>query len=134
MAVLAVITAVESRLVAGFAEAPIIETNGGQEPPADGSEFVVVQYPVANNEQMTLGRYYREEGAFRVVISAQRGLRENLIKALGWADTIAALFRTQKFDGVESWTPNLARLDDDNDEGNYYVISVVVPYTFKYRG
>lgn len=133
MAVKAVVDAFEAKLMEGFSAAPILGITG-DDAPENASEFVTLQFPVADNKQMPLGRKYQESGACRIVISAARGRREDLAKAMTWADQIAALFRTQRFGGVKSWTPVSSRLDDDADDGNYYVLSVIVPYTFTYNG
>lgn len=134
MTQIAVIEAVEARLRAGFTAAPIKGLNDGDPTPADGSAFVELQFPVSNTRQMVLGRKYQEAGAFRIVISVERGLREHFDKALRWAGEISDLYRTKTFDGVKSWTPNTNRLDDENDDGNYYVLSVIVPYDYSFTG
>lgn len=133
MAEPAVVEAVENRLIENFSAATIKGLTGG-DIPQDGSAFVTLQFPLSDNQQMVLGRKYQESGAFRIIISTERGLEENLKKGLFWAKQISDVYRTQRFGGVKSWTPSIGRLDDDNDDGNYYVLSVVVPYTFTYNG
>ena len=58
------------------------------------------------------------------------GLPQGLI----WADALAALFRTVKFDGVETFAPSPAAIDDSNDDGNWLELSVIVPYRYQFNG
>lgn len=133
MADLVVVQTIKTELVAGFTAAPVKEITGGKLPP-DASGFVTLQFPVNNSEKMTLGNLYRDSGAFRVVISVERGHEANLNTGLQWAGQIATLFRDKTFDRIKTSAPTIGRLDDSNEEGNFYVLSVLVPYTFNYRG
>jgi hypothetical protein len=129
----AVVDAVEARLGATWSGLPVWGANNQGEPPGDGSEFVMVQYPVAETRRMSLGtRRYREEGAIRFVIHAQRGFGAG--RALTLADDIAELFRDVTFDGVETRRPSSMPIGNDNDRGNYFVASVTVPYAFDFTG
>ena len=127
----AVVDAVETRIGTTWNGLPVIGVNKGGDTPDDASSFIVVQYPIANVEQMTLGRVYREEGAFRIVINSARG--DGIAVALGWADQLAALFRTQRFGGIRTWTPGSPIIDDNNDQGSYFQLSFAVPYTYDMR-
>jgi hypothetical protein len=51
-----------------------------------------------------------------------------------WADELADLFRDRNVSGVKFRQPTSPFIDDSNDEGNYYSLSIVVDYTFDYRG
>ncbi|OHV17551.1 hypothetical protein BK022_04975 [Methylorubrum extorquens] len=101
------------------------------ETPEDGSTFVQVQYPVANTTTMDLaGTYYREEGAIRIIVNAQRGAET--AAGLTLADDLAALFRNKKFGGVQTFAPSSPVIDDRNEEGMYFALSFAVPYQFDF--
>lgn len=130
MALKAVVDAVEFRLAANWILCPVIGANGQGETPDDGSAFLVVQYPVANASQTSIGspgsNAFREEGAFRIVINVPRG--DGLSTGLTWADTLAGLFRSKSFAGVVTFAPTSPAIDDRNDDGLYFVLSFAVPY------
>jgi len=136
MASAAVVTAVETRLAANWATCPIRTINEDATPPADGGAFLVVQYPVANEEQMSIGspgaNVWREEGAFRIVIHGERGQGKDTY--LGWADTLRALFRGKTFDGVQCFEASPATEDQTNEDGNYYKLSFAVAYDYDLIG
>lgn len=46
------------------------------------------------------------------------------------AGTIAALFRTQHFGGVRCETPSIGRPGPGDDDGNWYRVTVSIPFTF----
>lgn len=128
-----VIDAVEARLGETWDGAPVFGANKEGEPPSDGTPFLIVQYPVANNRRMLINaRVYREDGAFRVVLNEARGF--GLLQALERCDSLAELFRDQAFDGVVCQVPSSPLIDDDNEDGNYFQISMVFPYTFNFTG
>lgn len=139
MAKLAVVTAVEARLAAAWTLCPIIGGLSDDDRPAstDGTvtPFIAIQYPVANAEQLTLGapgaNFWREEGAFRIVIHVARGAGAT---GLAWADEVAALYRGKNFDGVQTFAPSSPAIDDRNDDGLYLRLSFAVPYWHDYVG
>lgn len=121
--------AVAERAAAGLPECPIFGINLQGDVPEDGSVFGQVQYPVANAEQMDLAaRRYREEGAIRIIVNGQRGI--GVQDALRLTDLLATMFRSKKFDGVQTWSPSSPVIDDRNDEGNYFSVAFVVTYHF----
>lgn len=128
MASLAVITAVKARLV-GFAT-PLHWPNGSARPPADGSAFVAVQFPVALEEQITFGapgaNVFREEGAIRFVISARRGTGPESLGVI--AEALRTLFRNARFDGVRCYAPSSPVFDDRGDDAGFFKAAIVVPY------
>lgn len=132
----AVVNAVEERLRDNFDRCPIIGVNLQGEPPKDGSEYALVQYPLANSGQLTFGspgsNLFREEGAFRVIVHARRG--RGVSTGLQWADEIAGLFRRQFFDGVRTFAPSPPSIDDANERGSYMLLPVTVPYQFDFLG
>jgi hypothetical protein len=142
MASKAVVDAVESRLGATWTvvstidatstDIPVIGVNTLGTPPADGSSFIEVQYPVANEIHVGMAavgnRTFRESGAFRLILSIPRG--QGIAQGLDWADQLRVLFRAKQFSGVSCLAPNPAFIDNSNDTGNYFVLSIVVPYYF----
>lgn len=115
-----------------MADCPIFVENEQGEIPFDGSAFLKLQYPVANVDRFLVeDRGYREEGGFRVLIHVQRGAGTDTIRQYG--SELARLFRDQTFNGVECLVPSEPFTDDANDEGLYFVGSVVVPYRFYFR-
>lgn len=139
MASSAVVTAVEARLAANWASTAIVGLNGqggAAEPPEDGAPYVVVQYPLASEAQMSLGdpgnNLWREEGTFRLVLHARRG--EGRAQALTWMDELRAIFRGQVFAGIDCREASPPIENDQNDQGNYYVFSSSVAYRFDING
>ncbi|MBA9071629.1 pyruvate/2-oxoglutarate/acetoin dehydrogenase E1 component [Methylobacterium sp. RAS18] len=131
MAKKAVVDAVETRLQERFSACPVFGINLQGETPEDGSTFVQVQYPVANTTTMDLaGTYYREEGAIRIIVNAQRGAET--AAGLTLADDLAALFRNKKFGGVQTFAPSSPVIDDRNEEGMYFALSFAVPFQFDF--
>ena len=136
-----VVDAVEARIGATWSDGagnslPVFGVNQQGTPPADGSSYIVIQYPVSNADQSTIGalgaNVFREEGAFRIVVNAMRGA--GTAQGLGWADQLAALFRGKEFGGVVTLAPSPPAIDDSNDLGSYFALSVVVPYNYDLLG
>ena len=125
-----VVDAVEARLSASFSKCPVYGVNKQGETPDNGGPFVQVSYPVANGEQLTVGvpgaNSYRETGAFRLEVNARRG--KGVADGLAWADELAALFRGREFGGVQTFAPSSPSIDDRNDAGNYFKLSIAIPY------
>jgi hypothetical protein len=125
-----VVDAVEARLAANWTNCPVRGANASGDVPADGSAFLVVQYPVANEEHIALGpvgqRTFRELGGIRFVLSMPAGQGASF--GLGWADQLRALFRAQQFAGVSCLAASPPRIDDGNESGGYFRLSVVVEY------
>ena len=126
-----VVEAVRDRLGAEWSHCPVIEMNRQGEAPEDGSAFLMVQYPVTTQRRLSVGTpYYREEGGIRFVLNMQRG--EGVDTALQWAGELADLFRYVTFDEVHGREASSPNLDDSNDMGNYFVVTVVVEYYFDF--
>jgi hypothetical protein len=132
MASLAVITAVKARLAASDITTPVRHPNADFQPPADGSAFVAIQYPLASEAQTTFGapgnNVFREEGVIRFVVNIPRGA--DIEVAASIAEQLRALFRSARFDGVRCYAPTSLVFNDGNDEGNYSRASIAVPYDF----
>lgn len=128
----AVDAAFKARLGSLWTISPVIGLNNVMEPPTGVDAFLVVQYPVVNSGKPALGRHYFEDGAARLVLNVKAGL--DLATGLGWADTLASLFRTQKFGGVETFAPSAPAINDANDDGNWFELSLIVPYRYQFNG
>jgi hypothetical protein len=111
----------------------ILGVNEVFEPPSDGSPFLLIQYPISNAKRTALTRHRFEEGAARIILNAPTG--GGLPIWLALADTIAAAFRGDKliFDGVEVFEPSPPIVNDNNDDGNYFELAVIVPYRFQFN-
>lgn len=108
----------------------IVFPNGPEKPPPAPAPYCMVQFPVSDESRTTHSRSYVEEGAVRVVILAARGNGTDWPLARG--EEIAKLFRSRKVNGVEFLTPTSPLMNDDNDDGNYFRTSVIVPYTYHF--
>lgn len=117
--------------LAGWNSCPVYGPNELGEAPADGSPFILVQYPVANTIRTTHSPTYVEEGAARIVIATAIGAGAN--QAIEWGDELAGLFRFKKISGVEFKAPTSPLTHDDNDDGNYFKTSIVVPYHYHFN-
>lgn len=127
--------AVEARLRAAWADrTPIFtENDRNEEQPSDGvTSFLSLQFPVSDAQRWSVGtRYYREEGAFRIVMSVPQGIGKDKIR--DWGSELGALFRDVKFDGVETQVPSSPIPVGREDGASYYVLALVCPYSFNFR-
>lgn len=133
MAEQAVVEAVEARLREIWDETgrcPIIGANDQGNTPSEGQPFLLVQYPVSNTVRTTHSPSYREEGGFRIMINTERAT--GIQTPMQWGHELAAAFRYKKFGGVETQAPTTPLIHDDNEDGNYYRTSVVVPYSYTF--
>jgi hypothetical protein len=132
----AVDLAVNARLAAGWSTTTINLYNIDGDTPPDGSPFVQVDYPVVNEEQITIGapgnNVFREDGAIRVRLAYPRG--SGIREAYQWVDTLRGLLRAAQFSGVNTWAAGGPALDDSADNGNYVILSFIVPYYYDLTG
>ena len=99
--------------------------------PSDAHDaFIVIQYPVANGLKPALQRHYFEEGAARFVLNVRRSME--MEDALSMADDIASAYRDQTFLGVETFTPSPPIINDTTNDGNWFSLSVIVPYRYQF--
>ena len=135
MAQAAVIEAVEAKLAEAFPDDVIVGVLNGGARPAGNAGFLLVQYPVVNSDQVSIGdpgnNLFRDEGVFSVLVHQPKAKKRAAVEKAG---AVAAVFRGQQFAGVTCFAPQSARFDDDNDRGLYVVASVAVPYHFDYLG
>lgn len=133
MARQAVVDAVETNRLNLWTYGPVAGMVRQDERLDSSSTFLAVQYPVANTARRSVGdRLYREEGAVRFVLQFTRD--ENRALMMQRADELADLFRDQTIGSVRFLQPTSPFIDDNNDEGNFYSLSIVAPYTFDYPG
>ena len=132
MADVQVTAAVEARLGETWDGIPVFGVNTKGEPPSDGAPFLMVQYPVVTDRRRMAvnAPIYREDGGFRLVLNETRGI--GLHQGMERSKKLDDLFRDQKFAGVTCQVPSSPLIDDDNEDGNYFQLSMVVPYTFNF--
>ncbi len=122
----------KQRLAEHWTLTDAIGVNGITEPPTSGASFLVIQYPVINSEKPGVGRRYFDEGAARFVLNVQRGVEWS--DGAAWADELASLFRDKKLGfGIETFTPSEPIVNDTNDDGNYFSLSVIVPFRYQFN-
>jgi hypothetical protein len=132
----AVEDAVDAALAAwAAAHVPVVTVlteNMQAEAPADGSPFLIVQYPIASTTRPTVARgLYVEEGGFRIVINVERGRGTADMREMG--AELGALFRDVNLtNGVQCLVPTEPFTDDTSDQGNFFRGSLVVPFRYVY--
>jgi hypothetical protein len=132
----AVEDAVDAALAAwAAAHVPVITVlteNMQAEAPADGSSFLIIQYPIASTTRPTVARgLYVEEGGFRIVINVERGRGTADMREMG--AELGALFRDVALtNGVQCLVPTEPFTDDTSDQGNFFRGSLVVPFRYVY--
>lgn len=129
----AVVDAVEARLGGSYwtsidgTAVPVFGINTVGQTPIDGSPYLEVQYPIADENQITVGapgsNVFREDGSIRFVLNVQRGL--GIEQGLAWIEEIRALFRGKQFSGVNVWGVSSPVIDKTNDAGNYWMLAIV---------
>lgn len=134
MASAAVFNAVRTRLDANWSTTPVVYPNEVFTTPADGSAFVQVEFPVADEQQISIGapgnNVFRDVGTIRLVINIAKG--QGLTVANAYAGTLGSLFRGKDFDNVITYAPTPpVYLGVD---GDYAAVSVAVPYYFDLVG
>lgn len=130
--------AVEAWLAAHWThdDVPIITPNTDGGVPDDGGPFLKVDYPWCRTTQETFGapgnNVHREVGGFRVVINARRGT--GAADARHWSKEIETIFRSMSItEHLRCFSPSSDGDDSEND-GNYFVLAVAVPYQFNLFG
>jgi hypothetical protein len=110
----------------------VLTENREAETPADGSSFLVVQYPLSNTERPTVSRgTYVERGGFRIVINLQRGEGTADMRTIG--SELGALFRDVTLaNGVECLVPTEPFTNDESDSGNFFKGAMIVQYRYAY--
>ena len=123
--------AVEARLRANWTLCPVLTENLETMPPADGSSFLMLQFPVSTVRRHGISdRFYREEGGFRIVISVP--MASGVTRMRAWGELLRDIFIDRTFDGVVTQVPSDPFTDDRSDRGPYCIGAIVVPYTFNF--
>ena len=128
MASKAVVDAVKARQAANWTAAPVYYPNVTFKPPAAFTPFVVCEFPVGMGERLTVANEgtHRENGTFRFVVHVKVG--SSLDTALTLAEDLAAVFRSVRFAGVQTWAPSPPIAV--GEDGAWYKVSFSVPYTY----
>jgi hypothetical protein len=131
MPIKAVADLFEARLVAGWTETIIISYDTVAEPP-DVDAFLVQQFPVVLGSRPVLGRRFWEDGVYRLVLNVRRGI--GTAQGFTWTDELRTLFNNIKFASgqLETFTPDGPILDDNNEEGDWVIYSLIIPYRYQY--
>jgi hypothetical protein len=126
----ALMTAVANRLAANWTATPIVADDTTGLGPAGGPPYVTVQYPVAREDQITIGapgnNVFRESGAFRLVLVSPTG--QGTTQPIALMDQLRALFRGKQFDHVTTYAPSPGVIDTSNYQAGTFVVSSSVPY------
>ncbi|MCK1322150.1 hypothetical protein IVA94_14865 [Bradyrhizobium sp. 156] len=132
MASKSVMDAVASQLAANWTVTPVVPADEVTSGPADGSSYVTVEYPVAKEDQITVGaptkNVFRETGAFRIVLNSPSG--QGVDQAFTWIDQLRVIFRGKQFSGVTTFAPSPAIENKSNYQAGRFVVSFAVPYYF----
>lgn len=124
-------TVIEAYLRANWTNCVIRVENTAQRPPADGAEFLTLQFPFSTTERWPVNeRYYRETGGIRLVLAVKSGLGMATIRA--WGAELRDLFIDRKISGVDCRVPSAPFIDGDYDEGPYTLAAIVVPYYYNF--
>ena len=128
-----VIAAVTTRLASSWNKSIILDANVEGDAPSDGSPYLKLQFPASDKGRPIVNRrLYREEGGVRIVIAVEIGA--GLAKASAWGEELATLFRDRRFGGVRTFVPGDIYVGDKNDQGNFFVTALVIPYAFTFTG
>jgi Bacteriophage related domain of unknown function len=135
MAGKAVVDAVGARLQSNWTATPVVIDDTTGEGTGDGSPYVTVEYPAAQENQITVGspgnNIFRETGAFRIKIISPTG--QGLDQPLIWIDQLRAIFRGKQFNGVTTFAPSPGVTLPANYIAGKYVISCACPYQYDFR-
>lgn len=140
------ITSAWAGLCAGrsFATFPVVYPNTGTSAPRDGSAFLAVEYPVANEEMKSSGapgaNIWREDGATVLTLCVPRGvdLLASGTPYAGLVDDLRANLRGKTLTVGSGFlttfeaTPPAFR--PDSDRGAYCELSTAVAYWFDIVG
>lgn len=130
MAQAAVVQAVTQTLT-GWTHTPVIELNKETDETVL-QEFLEPQYLVSRTKRLPINeRLYEEEGYVRFILGCERGV--GVTTPLSYAQTLVDLFSDKTIGGVEFKPATSPALDETNDDGPWFVLTVLVPYCYRYR-
>jgi hypothetical protein len=132
MASKTVVNAVQGALGPAFNGIAVNDLNKQGEAPPDNSAFIEIQFPVSIETFIGMGgvgrRVFREEGTLRLVLSIPRV--QGIQQGLDQAEQLRNFFRAQQIGGVTFRTAASPIIDNANDVGDYFVLSVSIPYFY----
>lgn len=111
---------------------PVIGPNETGDADPAGSNFISVQFPVANETQISTGapgnNVWREEEVCRLLINVERN--SGLDHSSTWAEELSALFRGTSFDNGNGqfWSVTSPQMDDRNEESGWYRAPIAIAY------
>lgn len=118
--------------LAGFTPAPVIMPNRMARPPADGSAYVLVTFPVATEAQTSIGapgaNRFREEGAIVFFLHMPRDQGTALKRTIG--EPLRALFRNFRAGALQCFEVSPFTANEDLDDEAYFIASASVAYQF----
>lgn len=125
-----VVDAVTARLKANWTLCLVVDDDTTGQGPGDGSAYVTLEFPVAVENQITIGspgaNVFRESGAFRIKLVTPTGI--GLSQPTDWIDQLRAIFRGKQFSGVTTYAPSPGVIDNSNYQAGKFVISTACPY------
>lgn len=133
-------TAVKALLQANWAHTPIVYPNEQSSVPGDGSAFLVVEYPVASEDQNALGppgvRLFRETGAIVLTLAIPTGLGVNPTATpyAQWMDDLRAAFRGISAPPLQTLAVDPCFFDGGSEKGAYCELSISVAYYADFPG
>jgi hypothetical protein len=142
MASYVVIDAFTSMIGAAWPHTPIKDLNDSGKAPHDNSPFLIVTFPVAKEEQASVGapgaNIYREEGAAHVCLAIPIGMGINppLSPGAKRIEALRAALRGRTFAegaGV-TWEASPPFVNEQSDRGAYFEMSFAVPYRYDLSG
>ena len=134
MASLDVMTAVNTLLAANWTHTPIVYPNEQSSVPSDGSAFLVVEYPVASEDQAAIGpagvRLFRETGAIVLTLCAPTGLGINPVASpyAAWLDALRIVFRGISSPPLQTLAVDPIHFDEASERGAYCEMSISIAY------
>lgn len=124
--------AFSARLSSNWTATAIVPPDEVASGPADGSAYVTLEYPVAKEDQITIGspgnNVFRETGVARIVLNSPSG--QGVSQAADWIDQLRAIFRSKQFAGVTTFAPSPGIENKSNYQAGRFVMSAAVPYYF----
>lgn len=124
--------AFSARLSANWTATAIVLPDSVSSGPGDGSAYVTIEYPVAKEEQITIGspgnNVFRETGVARIVLNSPSG--QGTDQATGWIDQLRAIFRGKQFSGVTTFAPSPGIENKSSYQAGRFVLSTAVPYYY----
>jgi Bacteriophage related domain of unknown function len=129
--------AVEARLATFWSACVVVADDTTGLGPEDGAPYLTLEYPVAREEQITVGspgsNVFRETGVIRLVLVQATGTGKR--QPVSWMDQLRGLFRGRQFGGVTTFAPSPAIIGPDNYRSpGKFEVSSAVPYYFDLFG